>query len=105
METCKEGLVFERLLHERIDILLEGQINTNTHRTVARAGAGGTLVGRLHEARTAACDDITAHLREHGGHAFHFIVSESSWPGPRRAKNGNAVGVVFGRPQAREIID
>ena len=59
VQPREEGLVFKRLFDERVDSLLEREIDANADRTVPLRGVGRgrSLVGVLHETGTAARDD------------------------------------------------
>src|SRR5262249_37625416 len=80
----EKRLVFEGLLHEWVDVLLERQLHTNAHGTIAFGSTygSGPFVGSLHEAGTAARDDVTAHVSQRGCDALDLVVDKSSRLGP-----------------------
>ncbi len=59
MQAREERLVLEGLLDKRVHVLFERQLDADAHRA-RRAGGLRALVGRLHQARAAAGDDVAA---------------------------------------------
>src|SRR5438105_4610205 len=67
--------------------------------------SGRSLVGGLHQAGTAAGDDVAAHLGQGRRHALDLVVDIRPWFGPCRAENGHAVAVTLRGSQASQVVD
>jgi hypothetical protein len=84
------------LANKRIDFLLEREVYANSDRPIAlgRLRRDRSLVGRVHETRTAAGDDVAAHFGESYGDAFDVVVDVPTGRRPCRAEDrwlGNAL--------------
>jgi hypothetical protein len=93
VQPGEERPVLEGLLDERIDVLLERQVDADAQRPFPHAGARRPLVGRLHQSRPAAGDDVAPHLGKRGGGALDLVVHERSGLGARGAEDGDAVAL------------
>src|SRR5205814_3091244 len=91
----------------RIDVLLERQVHTNADGAVTLRGIDGSrsLVGRLHQPRSAARDDVAAHLGENRGEALDLIVNVRPRLGPRRAEDRYPIALPLRWAKPRQIID
>src|ERR1700754_1606141 len=101
MQAREESAVLERLPDERVDILLEGQVDADAHGMPALARALRPLVRGLHQPRPAARDDFAPQLRECPGDPFGLFISEGSGFGSGRAEDGHAVTFAPGGLQTR----
>jgi hypothetical protein len=66
---------------------------------------GGAFVGRLHQPRPAAGDDVAAHLRQPGRHPFGLFIGEGSRPHSRRTEDRYPITVVLGGLEPGQIVD
>src|SRR5262245_29780120 len=107
MQPREEGFVFEGLFDKGIDLLLERQVHAITDGaiTFGSIGGGRPLVGRLHEAWTAAGNDVAAHLGKHGGDALDLVVDVSPRLCSRGAENSHTISISLRRSQPGQIID
>ena len=105
VQPREERAMLERLLDERVDVLLEGQVDADADRLRASRRAGGAFVGGLHQPGAAAGDDVAAHLGERRGHTLGFLVARTSRADPSRAEDGHAIALAPRRRQPREVVD
>jgi hypothetical protein len=107
MQPREKRLVLEGLLDEGIDILLKRQLHAYADRTIALGSIGRrcTLVGGLHQTRSAAGDDVAAHFRQGSSESFDLVVGKSPRSSPRRAEDCHPISLVLRRAQPREVID
>src|SRR5262245_11167290 len=97
MQAGKEGLVLEGLHHERVDLLLEWQLDADADRA-CRPSSVRSFVGRLHQARAAASDDVTAERGKGGGGTLHLVVNERAGLRASRSEDRHAIAFVFRGP-------
>jgi hypothetical protein len=107
VQPREKSLVFKRLFHERVDLLLKGQLDTYADGAIAFRGIDGgcSLVGGLHETGAAARDDVATHLGQRGGNALDLFVDKRPRLGSRGAEYRHPIAFTFRRLQAREIVD
>jgi hypothetical protein len=92
---------------ERVYVLVEWQINTDTHAAFARLGSSqpNSLIGRLHQSWPSARNDATAHdsqfFREITNRTINPVIPRDS----RGAKDRDSELESSGRPEPRQIVD
>src|SRR5262245_22711758 len=97
VQPREKGFVLERLFDKRIDFLLERQVHTNTDGAVAlrSMNRGSSLIGRLHQARTAAGNDVTAHLSQSSRNPLDLGIDMRPRLGPRRTEDRHPVALAL----------
>src|SRR5215469_3687777 len=106
MQSGEKCAVLESFGHERVDLLLEGQIDPDADGTAVAlwVGAVNALVGSLHQTRAAAGDDVTVQAsqlcRQFPDSGVNPVVVGNAG----RAEDGHAITVAFCRPQPCEVV-
>src|SRR5262249_24364714 len=90
---------------DRVDLLLERQVDADPDGAGALRRAGRPLVRRLHQPRAAAGDDVAAQFRQRRRHPLGLLVTERSLPRPCRAEDAHAIALAPGWLKAGEIVD
>ena len=95
VQPGEERLVLEDLADERVDVLLERQVDPDADRApvAVRPGQPGPLVRRLHQAGAAAGDDVAAQAGQLRGQVADGRVDPVVGVGPGRAEDGDAVAL------------
>ena len=94
-------------LDERVDVLLERQVDPDADGgpVGARAGRAGPLVRGLHQTGPAAGDDVAAEPGQLRGQVADGRVAPVAGVDAGRAEDRHAVSRPSGRPEPRQVVD
>ncbi len=105
MQASEERAVLECVRDKGVGVLLEGQVDADADRLRPSSHGGRSFIGRLHQSRSAAGDDVAPHLGQRRGRATGFEIRERSGAGPRRAEDRDAVTIAARRLEPRQLVD
>ena len=105
VQAREERPMLEGHADERVDLLLERQVDADSDGADVFRRTGRPLVRRLHQPWAAAGDDVAAQFRQRRRHALGLLVTERSLPRPCRAEDADAIALAPGWLKAGEIVD
>src|SRR5262245_52319841 len=107
VQPRKERAMFVGLTDERINVLFEWQLDTNSNRTLRSFGVDRmcSFVCCLHQTRATATDDIATHLRQFCGEFLHRVVRGCGGLESSRSEDSDTVVLSRCATETRQFIN